>query len=320
MTPLHSQVHFQPHPQQSGWTSHFGLPYKLPDSNYGTQLQFNLLSPQKASNLETNFHKPRPIVIEKLAPAISAFAPFTRARGGLQGAPNSLPLTSLSSERLAFAVQLAKQDVKKLKRMLSGSNEKVTELLNGHSHPGNEQKEHVEYPYKEKLKNDVREVRQPKKSVHRQVKDTLNKQNNQTPGKVLLLKGNQEDAQTEDKIHRMKFYDTEEVQAAIKNVKEEQQSKEASEIRRLRKELHQYMKKLDDVVSQKAAASQSKGGKTKGKKEFMFEEPQETERKALRAEEQSSRSARMLYMLQRKVSVHFLTHVILFYYTPRYAV
>ncbi len=93
---------------------------------YREQLQFNLHSPPKRFNLETNFVKPRPIVIEKLAPKQQEVR-FQKAPARLSS--NDTPFSSLSSERLEFAMQLAKRDVKKLKTMLANPTVEMPQVL-----------------------------------------------------------------------------------------------------------------------------------------------------------------------------------------------
>ena len=84
-------------------------------SQHINQLQFNLHAPYSINSLASNFQKPRPLVIEKFP----VFAPEEPAKplAIRHGAsiPSS-PASSVCSERLHFAVQLAKIDAKKLLR------------------------------------------------------------------------------------------------------------------------------------------------------------------------------------------------------------
>lgn len=90
-----------------------GKHHQNPDpSLHVNQLQFNLHTPYSVNSLASNFQKPQPLVVEKL----SGFPPTSHP--GLQpGASVPLsPASSLGSERLHFAVQLAKVDAKKIWR------------------------------------------------------------------------------------------------------------------------------------------------------------------------------------------------------------
>lgn len=74
------------------------------------QLQFNLRAPYSINALATSFRKPQPLVIEKFPCGGPAENP---------GVPQSVripasPASSVSSDRLHLAVQLAKIDAKKL--------------------------------------------------------------------------------------------------------------------------------------------------------------------------------------------------------------
>ena len=74
---------------------------------HNNQLQFNLGIPPSSGNLNTKFRKPRPIIIEKLtAPSDGV---VTSDRGNLSVS------SSVSSDRLALAVRLARRDVRKSK-------------------------------------------------------------------------------------------------------------------------------------------------------------------------------------------------------------
>lgn len=87
----------------------------LAPSQLSSQLQFNMGIPVTTENMATQFRKPRPIVIEKLeGPKQDANKTF------ISRVPENYPLTNsstLSSDRLAFAVNLAKRDIKRVKLM-----------------------------------------------------------------------------------------------------------------------------------------------------------------------------------------------------------
>jgi hypothetical protein len=83
-------------------------------SQHINQLQFNLHAPYSINSLASNFQKPQPLLIEKF-PVFPPRGPTENpvARHSAPSIPSS-PASSVSSERLHFAVQLAKIDAKKL--------------------------------------------------------------------------------------------------------------------------------------------------------------------------------------------------------------
>lgn len=78
------------------------------------QLKFNINMPYSINSLASNFQKPKPLMIEKLPVESSAVVPVIPHGQGPISLPSS-PASSISSDRLHFAVQLAKMDAKKLK-------------------------------------------------------------------------------------------------------------------------------------------------------------------------------------------------------------
>jgi len=90
----------------------------LPAPQLSSQLQFNMNIPVSTENMATHFRKPQPIIIEKLeGPKQDANKTF------VSRIPENYPLningSILSSDRLAFAVNLAKRDIKRAKLMPS---------------------------------------------------------------------------------------------------------------------------------------------------------------------------------------------------------
>ena len=83
-------------------------------SQHINQLQFNLHAPYSINSLASNFQKPQPLLIEKF-PVFPLSGPPANpvAHHSAPSIPSS-PASSVSSERLHFAVQLAKIDAKKL--------------------------------------------------------------------------------------------------------------------------------------------------------------------------------------------------------------
>lgn len=97
--------------------------------NYKNQLQFNLRVPLSPENLATKFRKPRPIIIEKLGGQPSLSQELYQAQNGLLGVINRGSLSvssSISSDRLALGIHLARRDVKR-SRLVSSTTPQVSQ-------------------------------------------------------------------------------------------------------------------------------------------------------------------------------------------------
>ena len=260
-----------------------------PEGKYTNQLQFNLKAAPRAFNLETHFQKPEPIVIEKLQP--------TKSSINGQSYPISLTRnsSSLSSDRLELAVQLAKRDVKKLKNMLADPHINVSGISGENSNSNQVIKEDV---MKDKTVIDNQKKAKYATVTEQRSKEIRNQERKPTYGKVVKVVSPQE--RRNRKNMQMQFYPSEgNVFGDEENpISPTPKTKEMSEIKRLRKELQKYMKRLDSVLEQKDIESKEVD---LIKRKTHFEEDTEYERKEHRAEEQAARSARVLYMLQRKV-------------------
>ena len=274
--------------------SNTGVPYwKMKSANpvgkYMNQLQFNLEAAPKAFNLETHFEKPKPILIEKLDPV------KTETTGIGRNYPISLTRSSssLSSDCLDLAVQLAKRDVKKLKNMLVDPQLSISGII-GNSSDGNQGNE------LEMHKKGIDVKKAAKISVIDKQKRNEIRNGELKPHLGKLVKTVEAQERRKVQNEDVQFYDSdggaleddEKLKSPIPKIKE------MSEIKRLRRELQKYMKRLDSVLEQKDIESKDADHI---KRKTHFEEETEYERKEHRAEEQSARSARVLYMLQRKV-------------------
>eukprot|EP00794_Sanderia_malayensis_P013777 gene13777-15219_t len=251
---------------------------------YREQLRFNLNCPTEKDNLQRTFQKPRPIVIEKLLPSKAPVEPANQ----FQVAVNSnvsRPSSSLSSERLEFAMQLAKRDVKKLKSMLSDPGIQIPDVLQNRA---------CNQAVVSKQQNVKRQVkREPLRS---EAIGRSKREKKQIVGKVLSA----EKSPPKDvnyKNGQLKFVQYDGEHRLEEDEDEKPQTKEVTEIKRLRRELQKYMKRLDSVLDEKSNKFQNQAAGVKS----LVDDATEKERKMVRVEEQASRSARVLYMLQRKV-------------------
>ena len=264
---------------------------------HSDQLQFNLHSPPRKLNLETTFQKPRPIIIEKLVPA-----PHVSYHQQPRLSSNSSQLGSISNGRLEFAMQLAKRDVKKLKSMLSNPNIDVAAVLKENESNAAIQAQHSA---DDKARGKGSRTSSAKQTVTDKRNNNiasnnivLNKGRKQIIGKITPLEPQQGD---KSRNVQLKFHKSDGgiVKLDDENGTEAPVGRELTEIKRLRRELQKHMKRLDSVLEQKS--NSVKDAKFRGKRNM--EEDEDKEKKVVRAEEQASRSARVLYMLQRKVRI-----------------
>ena len=78
---------------------------------------------------------------------------------------------------------------------------------------------------------------------------------------------------------------------------------QAHEIRKLRKELQQYMKQMEELKNERPEVLKNKDKRLKRRRDgdVRLSDEDVDQRQVVRAEEQAARSARMLYVLQRQV-------------------
>ena len=285
-----TQVHIQPSAAVEETHPQMMQSQHAPFTVQTNQLQFNLHAAPQAYNLQTTFTKPRPIIIEKLLPASQDSKPIVQV---MHKDDRSL-VSSLSSERLELAMQLAKRDVKKLKTMLSDPNMNFAEMLEN----GNQ--DQAIAPAKTALREPIVSIKGQNKGGQRG--KSKKEQQGQKPKAGKVIASSQLREEFRGKNFQLKFFDSEGDTLGREESpnKGETKSKEMTEIKRLRRELQKYVKRLDSVLEQRD--SEKNSGRAKSR---AIEEETEYERKSIRAEEQAARSARVLYMLQRKVRIHY---------------
>ena len=248
------------------------------------QLQFNLGVPTTESQLTTRFRKPQPIVIEKISEQ-SQTPRATRVYPVHVASVSS----SLSSDRLALAVHLAKKDVKKVKQLGTDNilvsqfedteNKHVTSSAKGSGTTGK--------------KGKGKRGKSKTQSVPSQNGVTLRERVHQVAKK-------QEAAAK--KQHEMYFYPATREDDGFESDRERSQ---ANEIRKLRKELHQYMMQMEGLRNERPEVLRNKDKRLKRRRgdEVRLSDDDVDQRQVVRPEEQAARSARMLYVLQRQVPI-----------------
>lgn len=272
-------------PQRSVLTAHSGAaPHQI------NQLQFNLGIPRNTTEqLTTRFRKPQPIVIEKLSEQTETprVVPFNHATTPCAYPIVSSVSSSLSSDRLALAVHLAKKDVKKVKEfgtenvLVSQDDEAqsrhLTASSKGKGYPGKKMKA---------------------KGGKSKSQDVLSQDNVTLRQRVHATVKKQESAAKRQ--HEMYFYPAAREDDGFDSDRDRTQ---ANEIRKLRKELHQYMKQMEGLKSERPEVLRNKDKRLKRRRdgEVRLSDEDLDQRQMVRAEEQAARSARMLYVLQRQV-------------------
>uniref|UniRef100_A0A8C4VE12 KIAA0753 n=1 Tax=Falco tinnunculus TaxID=100819 RepID=A0A8C4VE12_FALTI len=239
-----------------------------------TQLQFNRNVPALPENLALRLSNPRPIVIEKLKAcndkrnlAVSE-DPSIRSSG---------MFSVVSEERLKLAIQLAKRDIKRRhleEQVFGGAVNKPLLVQKSHQHMT---KVFTSPENKNALKSQTLSKYQQKLSQPSKLETTA------SGAKVFLYTAN-EGKVIPAVLDSPPTHDTGPDPKPNVNKKE---GKTMQEVRRLQKELRNYVQKIEEL--------------TKKGKEREILDPDEEQRVCIRRQKQAARSARMLYALQQQV-------------------
>uniref|UniRef100_A0A8B9G311 KIAA0753 n=1 Tax=Amazona collaria TaxID=241587 RepID=A0A8B9G311_9PSIT len=241
-----------------------------------TQLQFNRNVPAAPENLALQFSNPRPVIIEKLK--------ASNNRRNLSGSEDPSMQSSgifsvVSEERLKLAIQLAKRDIKR--RQLE---ERVKQQVFGDAagksllaQKSQQQKAEVfESPEsKNALRSQTCLKYQQELGQASKVETATSGTKVYTPNEGMLIPAGLGSALS---------HGTGPDPKPSINKKED---KSMQEIRRLHKELRNYVQKIEEL--------------TKKGVEREILDPDKEQRVCARRQEQAARSARMLYVLQQQV-------------------
>ena len=252
------------------------------------QLQFNLAAPPSPEKLVTTFRRPQPIVIEKINEQSEAQKLPTSTTTPIFFPVALSVSSSMSSDRLALAVHLAKKDLKKVKEQGLGSILALQEDESQNRHGSDAPKEKRISAKKGKMKN-----------LKCKFQSGEEKKNSTTLRERVHHAVKKEDAVLKRK-HEMVFYPA---SAKDDGFESDGEKRQANEIRKLRKELHEYMKKMEELRKEGPEVLRNKDKRLKRRQEedVRLSDEDFDKRQIARAEEQASRSARMLYVLQRQV-------------------
>lgn len=263
------------------------MPHGGPSSHQMNQLQFNLGMPTSTEQFTTRFRKPQPIIIEKISEQTQTPHLVTHSR---VTTPVVYPVassvsSSLTSDRLALAVHLAKKDVKKVKEV--GTENVLV------SQEEETQSRHLAAKEKGVSGKKIRGKSGKSKSQPVASEDpvTLRERVHNSVKKQEIAARRQ---------HKLYFYPAPREDDEFESDGERTQ---AHEIRKLRKELHQYMKQMEGLKSERPEVLRNKDKRLKRRRdgEVRLSDEDVDQRQVVRAEEQAARSARMLYVLQRQV-------------------
>ncbi|XP_068750327.1 protein moonraker-like isoform X2 [Montipora capricornis] len=253
------------------------------------QLHFNLgKSGTTVEQLTTRFRKPQPIVIERISEKTET--PFNSVPFSHTTLPSAYPVlpsvsSSLSSDRLALAVHLAKKDVKKVKEL--GAESVLV--------PPDDDAQHKVTSAKGKgsLGKKLKTKSGKSKSLDVLPEDTV------TLRQRVHHAVKRQEASAK-RQHEMHFYPA---QREDDGYESDRERKQASEIRKLRKELHRYMRQMEELKNERPEVVRKKDKRLKRRRdgEVRLSDEEVDHRQVTRADEQAARSARMLYMLQRQI-------------------
>ncbi|XP_069766246.1 protein moonraker isoform X2 [Narcine bancroftii] len=241
-----------------------------------TQLKFNKDVINAVSNLAVKFTNPRPIIIEKLQQPHEK-----QVQDDAQSLCSSLRFSVVSEDRLNMAVQLAKRDLRK-----KHLEEQVNDYLYKHK--------------KDKIQTSLRTNHGKKKSANntphatnKAEMETVTKprhQRNQTTKEEFARSGARVYICTSDQSQlRPELPDSPPTRDPGPHLNRNIPSnKSTEEIRRLRKELSKYFQKIEELA----------------KKDKFVDvlDPDEEHRLQIKRQEQATRAARMLYVLQQQVN------------------
>nr|XP_009679172.1 PREDICTED: uncharacterized protein KIAA0753 homolog isoform X2 [Struthio camelus australis] len=241
-----------------------------------TQLQFNRNVPAVPENLFVRFTSPRPIIIEKLKPSNDQ-----RSLAGGEGPSirSSSTFSVVSEEKLKFAIQLAKRDIKRrhreeqVKQQVFGDASKQLLPEKSQQHQNelfqsldekNALKSWIPFKYQQKLG-------QPSK-----VETTSSgaKVYLYTPNDRKLIPAVSDSPPTHDPGPGSKI-----------NIRKKE-DKNIQEVRRLQKEMRNCIQKIEELAK---------------KERSKILDPGEEQRVLIRRREQAARSARRLYVLQQQI-------------------
>ncbi|XP_069083093.1 protein moonraker [Pleurodeles waltl] len=243
-----------------------------------TQLQFNRNVPTLPSNLAVQYSIPNPIVIEKLRRSPDRTRDQTDGDG--RSSNSSTPFSVVSEERLNLAIKLAKRDIKR---------RNLEEKVQQHLAKEDQNKSHSKTL--EQSKRETYENAKPGNKSKTYVRFKRGEHSKQAAKSEITSSGARVYVYTPDRGNIQQLIldspPTHDPGPGPKASPKSQEDKSMQEVRRLQKELSKYIHKIEELA------------KIDRSEDSL--EPDEERRGQIRRQEQSARSARMLYVLQQQV-------------------
>ncbi|XP_078404068.1 protein moonraker [Cetorhinus maximus] len=241
---------------------------------YKTQLKFNKDALSTVSNLAATVTDPRPIVIEKLRQSCEP-----HVQDDAQSIRSSMQFSTVSEERLNMAVRMAKRDLKK--RHLE---EQVKDYLCKLEQDPSETSKYINRVKGRSAENTACiKNRLKMESLAKLRHEKASKEGFTRSGaKVYIYTSDQGQVRPA----RSDSPPTHDPGPDLN--RQNQGNKTAEEIRRLRTELSKYFQKIEEL--------------SKKEKYLDVLDPDEERRMQIKRQEQATRSARMLYVLQQQVN------------------
>lgn len=249
-----------------------------------TQLQFNLSRRPRAPRDDrptVRFRKPAPIVIERLSPK----QPVTQSRDE----DMCSTFSAVSRDRLEEAIFLARRDLRRGVTVTAGNEQRLVDRHGQIKQPRQKGREAEQCTVSVSERSVQEAARREQKEPVRQVEK---KPRGRTVADVTAWQA--ETASSRDRRP----------ESESANQQLSQEEKQAVEIFRLRKQLHEQLIKLKTLEATKTSKQpQKQKGKASMSRRTLFDDQADAVelRAAAKAEEQAARSARMLYVLQRQV-------------------
>ncbi|XP_072834506.2 protein moonraker [Pogona vitticeps] len=238
-----------------------------------TQLQFSWNAPASSENPPARLADPRPIIIEKLKPAEGSQPRDHRAGDGLD-LQGSVEFSVVSQEKLDWAVQLAKRDVRR--RHLE---EQVHQHLFGKGEGPAPCPQGKESGSASRLR-----ASRPRSKHEGPPGNACKAERTSSRAKVYLRMPTQGEAQQPPLSDSPPTHDP---GLTPVSVLKRETDRSVLEVRRLQKELQAYIQKVEELARKERSE--------------MTLDPEEEHRVRVRRQEQAVRSARTLYVLQQQV-------------------
>ncbi|XP_069471158.1 protein moonraker isoform X2 [Ambystoma mexicanum] len=243
------------------------------------QLQFNRNIPTVSCNLAVQYSNPNPIVIEKLRQSLDCSR--EKVDADWKGSNNSTTFSVVSEDRLNLAIQLARRDVKR-----RNVEEKAKEHLANEDHSKLHHRQRYE-PSKKDISKNAAAICKPMASVSFKRGQHVNQHDMAeitSSGAKVYVYTPDHDGICHGILDSPPTHDP---GSGPKRSPKLQVDESVQEVQQLQKQLSKYIHKIGELAKRDHSED--------------ILDPDEERRSRIRRQEQSARSARMLYVLQQQV-------------------